>query len=266
MCIKKYIFFLLSALAIASCETIDEGERWLEAPRLSGVENPILIEEYTGQECINCPEAAELLHEIVKQSKVPHIIVAMHSPYSGLTLPMLEVKEAKEYSLHFNHKRIVPGIMINRNKLSTGLYYDMDKAKWASLISQVAHQPIHYALELSAESDVISKKIDVSIKSALLKESASKNVGLQLWLVEDVVAPQRSHTGWLKEYEHHNVFRASLNGTWGEDYIVGKDYTKSFVFPANLEKIQNAKLVAYLFDTKTKAILLSKLVPIQLHY
>ncbi len=263
MYIKKYIFLVLSVLAIASCQTIDESERWLEAPELAGKESPVLIEEYTGQQCVNCPEAAELLHEIVKQSGVPHIIVAMHSPHSGLTLPSLEAKEGLDYSKHFNHKRSVPGIMINRVKLSSDLYYDMNKATWGSLISRIAHQPAYYSLDASATADAVSKKIEVSVKSALLKESMNKNVGLQLWLVEDVVAPQRNHTTWVKDYQHHNVFRASLNGTWGEDYAVGANYKKSFSFPSELKDIQNAKLVAFLFDTNTKAILVSKLVPIQ---
>ncbi len=266
MFIKKYILCLLSILTVTSCQTIDESERWVEAPKLTGVESPVLIEEYTGQKCNNCPEATELLHKLVRQSKVPHIIVAMHSPYSGLTLPALNAKEALKYSEQFNHKRSVPGIMINRVKLSSDLYYDTDKATWASLISRIAHKPTFYALELSAMSDAVSKKIDVEIKSSVLKDGVATNVGLQLWLVEDVKAPQKTHTSWVKDFQHHNVFRASLNGTWGEDYIVGKDYKKSFVFPTNLQSIQKAKVIAFLSDTKTKAILVSKLVPIQLHY
>ncbi len=263
MYIKKYIFLVLSALAIVSCQTIDESERWLEAPKLSGIESPVLIEEYTGQQCVNCPEAAELLHQLITQSNVPHIIVAMHSPYSGSTLPTLEAKEAQDYSVHFGHKRSVPGVMINRVKFSSDLYYNVNKATWGSLISLIAHQPVHYSLELSARADKANQQIEVSLKSALLSSSETQSLGLQLWLVEDVKALQKKHTTWIKDYQHHNVFRASLNGTWGEDYSIGQAYKKAFPFPNKLKDVQNAKVVAFLFDTKTKAILVSKLVPIQ---
>lgn len=263
---KKYCSLILVTLLSFSCQTIDEGERWLPLAKKNIQQYPILIEEYTGQKCINCPEAAELLHKIVQQSGVKHIIVAMHSPYSGLTLPTLASDEAQNYSEHFNHKRSVPGIMLNREVLSTGLYYDQNRPSWAALIQQMARQKPKYSLNFQASYGGVDKKIEVNLSSNLLDQSANPNVGLGLWLVEDVKAPQVTHKGVVADYQHHNVFRASLNGTWGEDYQIAQAYKKSFSLPSSVKAMQNAKLVAFLFDTKTKLILVSAIEEIQIHY
>ncbi len=263
---KKYFSFFLIALLSFSCQTIDEGERWLPVSKQKAQQYPILIEEYTGQKCINCPTAAELLHQIVKQSGVEHIIVAMHSPYSGLTLPSLASDEAQEYSKHFNHKRSVPGIMLNRSKLPTGQYYDQNRSAWAALIQQIAMQKPKYSLEFQANYGGINKEIEISLSSTLLDKSANPNVGLGLWLVEDVKDYQKTPERLIKDFQHYNVFRASLNGTWGEDYQIAQAYKKSFPLPNNLKNIANAKLVAFLFDTKTKVMLVSCLETIQIHY
>ncbi len=262
MYLRKYILFFLSALAFVACDTIDESERWLEAPALTGEQHPVLIEEYTGQQCINCPEAAEELHKIIKQSGVPHIIVAMHSPSSGYSLPKLAAKDAGVYASEFNHIAL-PEIMINRRKLPTGLFFNENRGAWGGLIRQISSQVVPYSLEAKAQFNEEKKEIELSVNSALIAGEGTPNLGLQLWLVEDVKAPQITHEGWVNDYQHHNVFRLALNSTWGEAYSVGTAYKKSFSLPSNLEDIQNAKVVAFLFDTKTKAIFVSQLVSVE---
>ncbi len=258
---KNYILFLLTGLLLFACDTISQEERWLPIVEQSQEVNPILIEEYTGQKCINCPKAGAELHEIVEQSGVAHIIVAMHSPHSGLTLEGLASSEAKEYANAFSLPRSIPGIMLNRQKLNAEGYYSQDRSQWAGLIQQVSARPCPYKLSLKAEYLPKQKEIQVSLSSELLGKAKS-NVSLQLWLVEDIVDGQLTKSGYKKKYQHHNVFRSALNGLWGESYLVAKDYKQSFPLPASVKDVKQTKLVAFLFDTKTKAILISRMASI----
>ena len=62
--------FLLGCLMtgtamLTACSQIDEGERLIyveptEAQRV------VLVEDFTGQKCVNCPNATNVLHEILE--------------------------------------------------------------------------------------------------------------------------------------------------------------------------------------------------------
>jgi hypothetical protein len=90
--------FVLAALtaALVGCDDIKENERFLpvelpdapETPELPGVSQPknVLIEDFTGMLCINCPNAAEKVVEIQNYYGANRVIaVAIHGDMPGLS-------------------------------------------------------------------------------------------------------------------------------------------------------------------------------------
>ena len=65
MKIKVYITFLLAALFLASCSHIDEDERLIYV-KPAPVERSVLIEDFTGQMCINCPLATQEIEKLIE--------------------------------------------------------------------------------------------------------------------------------------------------------------------------------------------------------
>ena len=53
------------AMAAASCSNIDEGDRLIYV-KPAEVGRAILIEDFTGQKCINCPTGTEIINSIVE--------------------------------------------------------------------------------------------------------------------------------------------------------------------------------------------------------
>ncbi len=264
---KHRIIYLLACalglLALASCQSISEDNRWLPAPKSDAKEYPVLIEEYTGQKCMNCPFAAQHLRKILKQTSVPHILVAVHSPYFGsMTKGELALEEAKEFSVFFNHNRSLPGIMINRQNLGRSGFYDQERATWASLIKRIAQKEPDYTLELSASFDAEKKEILAQIKTSERVKNLSRDLNLNFWLVEDLVAPQVFQEHYDRNYQHHNVLRAMLNGVWGEPYLLGTPYSKAFKLPQRIKDVKETHLIAFLSDRKTKEIYISQIVRI----
>ncbi len=249
---KIFLLFLLSIFFSACGEIVKEGDRWQALTPPTQDQNPILIEEYTGQKCINCPDAAKLLQEIVERSGVQHIVVAMHNPYSGMTLPELASSETQEYAKYYGHNRSVPGIMLNRSDFNDGIYYYQTRPLWASLIHTKSFDKPNYKLELKADYLQAKKEIKVSVMSELISNDFNRELSLVLWLVEDVKAPQKLPDGWVKNYQHHNVFRGSLNGTWGEDYKIKTPYEKSFPLPDKVKDPKHAKVIAFLSYKSSK--------------
>lgn len=79
MKIKAYIALLLVALLMAACSHIDEDEQLIYV-KPAPVERCVLIEDFTGQRCVNCPNATEEIEKLIEQYGEDAIIaVGIHS-------------------------------------------------------------------------------------------------------------------------------------------------------------------------------------------
>ncbi len=257
---------LLLMTAFGACNTIDNNERWLSEAQdqvAEGERNTILVEEYTGQKCINCPGAATELHKIAKEYPANVIIVALHAPGTGQTQAELASQDADVYATSFKLPKSVPGIMINRRSGEDGLY-SQKKALWGTLIRKAVNRKAQYRIDLKATPSG-DKHIDIrAAVSSLRDEAASRpSLGLQLWVVEDIRAEQVLVTGNKQaDYFHHNVLRGALNGVTGADCKAGETYALRADVPASVVRVANTKVVACLFDRDSKEIYEAAIVPL----
>ena len=78
----KKIYFtimILAGLVLSSCDNVPVDERltYVEPPEVG---RAVLIEDYTGQYCVNCPRATEEIERLVKEYGDSTVIaVAIHS-------------------------------------------------------------------------------------------------------------------------------------------------------------------------------------------
>lgn len=76
--------FIIALLALTACDTIGEDERWTPPTRVE-VHKNVLIEDFTGQNCVNCPNASALIHSLQASAEGSHIIaVSIHGGPMGL--------------------------------------------------------------------------------------------------------------------------------------------------------------------------------------
>lgn len=220
----------------------------------------VLVEEYTGGKCTNCPSAARSLLALKKKYKENLVIVSLHPRRTGLAFEEMSCKEADEYAVHFEHSASVPGAMINRKPLDSkqGLY-SQNKSLWPALIHDDINSRALYRLELDAEYTA-EKKLKVKV---LPKALGAEKYGLklQLWLVEDFKGHQKTPKGLVEDYFHHNVLRKALNGAWGEDCHSGKALDYVFDFPENVVA-DNAKVVAYIYEADSRRVLEAAIKPL----
>ena len=60
---KKIFVFALIAIMGTACSHIDEDERLIYV-KPADVARAVLIEDFTGQRCINCPAATDVIHQL----------------------------------------------------------------------------------------------------------------------------------------------------------------------------------------------------------
>ncbi|MBQ5723465.1 MAG: hypothetical protein IIV64_04635, partial [Muribaculaceae bacterium] len=61
---KIFLFSAVAAsMAFVSCDNIPEEDRYIEV-EVNKSEKVVLLEDYTGMQCVNCPDAAAIIDNI----------------------------------------------------------------------------------------------------------------------------------------------------------------------------------------------------------
>ncbi|MDO4691589.1 MAG: Omp28-related outer membrane protein [Porphyromonadaceae bacterium] len=249
----KKIFATLVAVGalLTACDKNQEEPRWEsnEGVQLSEAERrTVLIEEYTGQDCVNCPSAAGVLHKLEKEFPNNVIVVAMHSEHSGMARE-LKNAEATRLAKHFGLPNAVPMMMMNRMPFADKKNYNSDFAQWPNSIRKLVNTPKLADIELGKPSfDKAQDELRLSVKVKPAATMSDKRVRLVAWLVEDVVANQKLLTGETKkDYKHHNVLRKVLSD--GDALRVNVDQEIMLTgkgLKASVKDMANAKVVVFI--------------------
>ena len=243
------------AMAAASCSNIDEGDRFIEVNPVNPEEvgRAILIEDFTGQTCNNCPTGTEIINGIVDTYGEDNVIaVGIHSGPLGFagtaTAVGLMTDTGNEYYTHWDKENKLgqPWVVFNRKTSPDNHYYN-----WAAMVGTIISEKANLTVNIANAYDAASRTLTTTVRADGV--NGTVNGKLQVWIVEDgVKALQKMPDGKInKEYIHNHVFRAAVNGTWGEDVTVkeGETTTKqySYVLPEKWNA-DNIAVVAFVYN------------------
>jgi putative lipoprotein len=215
---KSFYISLLAAVALLSgCDSVGSDERLIEIPAAT-VQRNVLIEDFTGQRCIFCPAASEVIAEQQKLYGADKLIaVAFHAGplaiKSGSGFVGLRTDVGDTYYKYWAVPN-VPKAIINRRG---GI---LSKDSWAGRIYDEFAQTTTIGIDLKCQYEATTRQVEIETDLKTLAEDVKGK--LQLWLVEDsVVAPQLFPNNKVeKEYVHNHVFRAAINGEWGTELML----------------------------------------------
>src|SRR3712207_982467 len=122
----------------------------------------LLVEEYTGQHCVNCPYAMAELAKIGQEYSGKIITVAMHAQSTGQVTNDLASPEADSYAKEYGVPSSVPGIIINRQATEEGRFYSQTRALWGSFIRRALTKKARYRLQLNAQP-MSNGKLDIQV-------------------------------------------------------------------------------------------------------
>ena len=242
---KPFLFALVATL-LPSCSPISESERLIEVPH-ARIERAVLIEDFTGQRCVNCPQAAAEIERLQQDYGQENIVaVAIHSGplaiFSNSRVTGLRTDWGDAYYDHWGIEAEPSGLIDRRGGV---VLVD----KWASLVHQALQTEA--TVKLKADARLSGEgTIAVNIEYLAVNDFRGQ---LQLWVTEDsIVAPQMQPDGTLKQdYMHHHVFRAAFNGLWGDEvnWPSGSQGTQSFTASADEEwNPRHLSVVAFIYD------------------
>ena len=209
--ISNSLATLAAVCALASCSNIDEDKRLIEveAPTVS---KNVLIEDYTGQLCSNCPNATETIHELQTDYGDDRVIaVGIYSGKFGYNrqgkpLP-LTTEAGNNYAVAWGVDGQPCGVIDRQGR-------NESYGTWRKTVEE--RLQIQTPVKMDASLMVMGGKVIMTIHTACTKSLTDTRI--MAWLMEDsIVSPQVMPTGKTNStYIHNHVFRQTLSPAEGE--------------------------------------------------
>lgn len=235
------LLFLLSILFHA-CDKIKDNrlEKQPEVPTNPGdtsevfvtypdtgfqTQKKVLVEDYTGHTCGNCPEAAIKLDEIIQQKGASVVPVAIHvglfaepKPSEGYPSDF-RTTEGTAIDAFFGISAFgLPQGMVDREGFANQNHI-LPYSQWLSKVNQRLALPPSAFMAIKNEVNKAGSKLRVTVKTNF-SSSLNGSYKLSVYLAEDsIIAAQKDYSQnpeTVTDYKHKHMLRACLNGAWGE--------------------------------------------------
>ena len=156
----KPLHILLAALFLGSCNDIAPNDRLIEVPA-TAAKRKVLVEEFTGQRCSNCPAAAAELARLQAQYGADSlIVVAIHGGKLALmpaTNPKgLATTLGNSYAEHWGYATSAPNALVNRQRAGS------QKDGWAAKIRTAFEGESAMNLKLATTYNTATRELQVS--------------------------------------------------------------------------------------------------------
>jgi hypothetical protein len=267
---KKYLklsLFLFTIIGFTSCDYIDQ-------PIQGGGINPgdtakvyrnILIDDFTGHKCVNCPEAAEMIEtmEGLTIFKDRIVSVAVHTGFfaNAFAAPfdaLYKTTDGEDLAGVFGPSNFPIG-MVNR------IDFPNDHLKsfqsWPDVANQFVGQETEIDIQPSANMTSDST-FNVSVDLEYRADLSNTDLNITVLITESgIISAQTSHSGDIADYEHKHMLRGTTNTIIGESIgINGKavgdkeTYSTTGTLPSS-SVAANSHLVVYVYNTATQEIM-----------
>lgn len=239
-------------LAVSSCDKIDINNTHKPYIPTSGGKT-VLIKDFTGVRCVNCPGAAEVAHEIQHSLGEDRVfIMSVHAGYLATPVGAFPDFRTEEGNQWYNdnsanplfavdHVSLTEGNTLNESQIDKAVGDALDEAK---------------IFDLAIDNTYNEDARELRVSSTMTAEGDySGELYLTVCLLEDSLVGRQVVPGGIDTaYVFRNVFRGTLNGADGEPFVNGQiyvddEFTKNHTMM--LDEAYNANqcyILAYISD------------------
>ena len=226
---KKLVQFIFAVAIVSvfttSCDVIDQPFKGgtIDTTTTTQQLRNVLIEDFTGHRCKNCPKASKKIEELVTAFGSDRIIgLAIHAGPGNFTnttadYPTDFTTQAGKQIQNFFGTNFLPVGMVNReNWTASGNSHWSGYANWPTLSAEAMDSTLRVALNVEAALDGTTLTVSTEALPqvpllhdlkyvVLVKES---NIVSPQLLPDDTRDP---------DYVHMNVLRAFVTDVWGDN-------------------------------------------------
>lgn len=273
MMIKRYIFSLLSLLILYGCDKIEnpykDGTVNNDTTIVTDRTRRILIEDYTGHTCGNCPAAAKTAQQIKDTYGDQIIVMGVHAgwfakPKTGNQYTIdFRNAASEEYDVTFgNSVAGNPNGLINRITKDGSII--IQPSNWETAVLDIKDLEAALGMKINSEYNETSNSISITVDTDFYSDLSNDNYIVVSFVEDSIIAWQKDYTvdpNDIENYVHRHVFRGNVNGIWGDavDPTItteGTQHTFNYSFtPDTSWNINHSYLVTYLYNASNYEIL-----------
>jgi thiol-disulfide isomerase/thioredoxin len=230
----------------------------------------ILLEEFTGHTCVNCPGAALVAHDLKDEYGEQLIVVSVHAgwfaqPQNAPYDTDFRTDEGEEI---FNTFEVIsnPNGMVNR--LGEGTDRVLGETEWPAAVGVEASRPPDAGLTITIDYNEPARELSTTFDISFIN-TLDGTYRICAYIVEDsIIAPQKNNdpavgaTPDIFDYVHMHMLRGSLNGTWGDlitgdPIIAGSSYTVQIDDHPVADELNDDHLyiVAFIYNEDSREII-----------
>lgn len=230
----------------------------------------VLVEDYTGHTCGNCPRAAETATQLMNTYGEQVVIVAVHVGFfaeprnypNGSYATDFRTTFGNELNTFFgNDAAGLPNGMVNRKPVSGSPVLSYNS--WASVAAaELALAPVA-GIYIKPRYDATTRTACADVKTEFLVNLTGE-YKLCVFITEDnIVDWQKDYAASpsdIPDYVHRHVLRTSYNGAWGEtiatDPAQGSSEIKRYSMALSQNwNADNIHIVAFVYNAATYEVI-----------
>jgi len=240
----------------------------------------VLMEDYTGFRCSNCPQAAEELKRlqcIYGTRVIPlavHVSETFASPQNnpdGSFSTDFRTNIGNAYDSEFGNSLFLPNGLVNRKEYS-GLFPQLYNA-WEGHVANVLALPPEALVGLEVVYNEASREVTASIKVSALIDMNAAPYRLVVLLSEDSVvdwqSDNRMNPPKISDYVHMHTLRDGFTNAWGDAVNGGSPMSAGFSETVSKSLVidmeyvdHNCNVVAFIFRDDTKEVIQAEYKPV----
>ena len=278
---KKYLAILSVILIITSCD-VEEGPFITDYNSYVNPDKKVLIEDFTGHLCPNCPNAArelDAIHDIYGDQIIGmavHVSTTFARPYSSNQAPNFQYDFRTDWGNDLDDFYGISAVGLPRGMVNRIGYPDnhkLGKDEWASAVALELKKDIDFKIYISSDENSISITSEV-------QDNINSDYSLCVCLTEsNIINWQKDGQENVENYQHNHILRTVLideSLTNNSNYISGQQIEKTINYDllaleqyninystntaeagngnAGDWNASNMGVIAYIYNTNTKEI------------
>jgi len=189
----------------------------------------VLIEEFTGVQCVQCPEGAEEIETLIGIHGDRLIAVGIHAGHFAIPYPQsnhdFRTQDAFAIFQMLGPVGFYPSAVINRKRFAGENNLVLNKEKWAGYIAQEMMEPSLLGIDINPGWSIGNREISVEVKSNFYQNYTGELLLTVLLLEHNIVdaqlTPQTSSQNPDLGYVHKHVLRKALTNPGGNQIGTG---------------------------------------------